>query len=160
MAFQLGEPYTLFFGRQAAAPTSPADPENMASLHEIGEIDGDIVMELSRAMAQRRDRNSPGQVFIHPATRGPQGISFPMNFNPSINEAWTDLIGCMESNTDGVGAAGNLGYFAISNGSSGAWIAHGQASPENLPVTLPVDQVCRVDVTLRCNGDPTLTTHD
>lgn len=158
MGFKIGEGYTLFFGRMASAPTTPLDPENASSLFEIGEIPDALDFDQVRAMINRFDRDSPGQTFKHPGRRD-KSVTFNMNIDVAGNTGITALQGCMDSNTDGFSATGNIGYFAISNGVASDRIIHGQAGVSNFPHHFPAQGIVNADVTLAINGDPTVGVH-
>lgn len=158
MAFKIGEGYTVFVGRSAAAPTTPTDPENMASLFELGEIPDAFSFSQTRAMIERFDRDSPGQRFVHPGRRT-HTITFTLNMDCAGNTGLTALQGAMSSNTDGVGATGNLVYFSISNGVASDWLAHGNAGVSDYSVDLGAQNIIQASVTLEVNGDATVTTH-
>ncbi len=158
MAFGIGEGYTLFVGRAASAPTTPTDPENASSLFELGEIPDAFSFSQTRAMIERYDRDSAGQRFVHPGRRS-KSVTLTINIDKAGNTGITALQGAMDSNTDGVGASGNLVYFAISDGIASNWLAHGNAGVADFSYDMGNQSIMQASLTLEINGDPTVTVH-
>ena len=146
MAFAPGQGYNFYFGLSATAPTTPAD-ETQGAYNKIGEIAGDISITRSRAMAERRTRDNAYDRFIHPTDRT-QSISFVMNLDLTDNAGYQDLQGCYDSDVDGVGATGNLGYWVVTNAVQNDLVWSGIGSPADLSPSIPRDNIITVSVTL------------
>ena len=158
MATGTGEQYTLWLGRAAAAPTTPTDPENAANLHEIGELPDSFDFGATRALIEERDRNSPGQRLLHGGDHT-EDISCNVTLDRTMNAAFDDYNGALRSTTQGVGTAGNIVYFGISNNVSGDMVIHGQAMPSQVSMTFPRQNMVTVSLAMGINGIATVTSH-
>ena len=158
MAFGLGQGYKLYFGLQATAPTTPAD-ETRPLYNAIGEIPDDISVDRSRDMVERRTRDDPNARFVHPGDRT-ERITFTMNFDRTGNVGYDDLLTCYQSDADGVGGTGSLGYFNITNAVAGDHQIFGECGVGNLSHAITrAGGIQSVNVTLEVNGDSTDAAH-
>lgn len=157
-AFGIGEEYTVFIADAGTTPSTPTDPENMASCWEIGELPDAATFNRVRAMIERYDRNSPGQTLVHPGRRKATA-SFTLNVDKAGNTGFTRLVGAYESNTDGFVSGGNLIYLIFSNGTASDWLAHGTAGVAALNYDLGNQNIIQASLEVEFNGDPTVTVH-
>ena len=156
--YKKGEGYTAYYGRAASAPGSPTNPEGDANMHQIGEIEGDIAFTSTLSETQYHLRTSPRQTF-RVAGDIVEQLAYDMYLDTELNAAYTDLKGAHESTTAGVGASGDMGYFALSNNVAGEWLAHGHGLVLQWNVTLPRTGLIHVPVIIGPNGKATVTTH-
>ncbi len=157
--FQLGQGYKLFFGLGASAPTTPADPENSSVVQEVAEIGDTLTFDRSRSNVERRGRNDPNARYVLPGDRT-ESITVDINFDTDSNAGYADMETAYNSDTQGTGAAGNIGYFAISNNVASDPLIHGQAAVASLPLDFGRQAVISSSVSLDVNGDATKTTHN
>ncbi len=156
--YGLGQTYKLYFGVGASAPTTPLDPESSTILKEVAEIGDTLDFDRARAMVERRGRNDPNARYLLPGDRT-YAITLDTFLDLDANSGYADLEAAYESDTQGTGASGNIGYFAISNNTASQPLIHGQASPDRLPIAFPRQGVVSSSISLQVNGDATVGVH-
>lgn len=155
--FRLGAGWKVYFGTAAAAPTTPAD-ETQGAYTELGEIPEDIVIQRSRSVIERRNRDNPNDRYVHAGERT-ESVTFPVDVDVDGNQALTDILAAFASDTDGQGASGTHGYLNITDAVSGNPQYYGEAMPSDVPETIPRQGIIRINVTMQWNGDLTRANH-
>lgn len=156
--YNIGQGYKLFFGLGASAPTTPTDPENSTVLKEVGDLGDTLTITNDRANVERRGRADPNARYIHPGDRT-ESFSCDVNFDLDGNTGFDDVKTAYGSDTDGTGASGNIGYFAISDNVATHPVWHGQAAPSSKPYDLGRQSVIASSLSFDTNGDMTEASH-
>lgn len=154
--YTIGQGHKAFFGR--TAPTTPTDPESSSVLAELAEIGDALTFNQGRSNAERRGRNDPNARYLHPGDRV-EDFSIDTHYDLDGNTAAGHIQSALRSDTDGVGASGNVLYFVISNNVAGDLLIHGQCAPTSVPFDLGRQSVIAQNMSFDVNGDSTVTTH-
>lgn len=156
--FGLGQGYNFYFGLAAAAPTTPSD-ETQSAYNKVGEIPGTITINRRRGVVDRRTRDDANARYVHMGDRT-ESVAFTMNLDAEDNAGYQDLQAAYNSDTDGVGSAGTLGYWIITDATASHLLWHGQGGVSDLSLTFPrTDGLVSANVVIECNTDTTETTH-